>query len=536
MEVKADTVSTIFKSFSKFFLGTSFSRITGLLRDIFLAFFFGGSIHIAAFFVAYRLSNLFRRVFAESSLNMAFIPHFEQLKIEDKKKSIFFVRDMFFTLLLLLGAVTFLSEIALGVFFKKSTITSLTMIMFPGLIFICLYAFLSAIMQCHGSYFLPAFSPVFFNLTWISSILLFHSVSDQKFVYLLSFVVPIAFFIQFIVLLPSTLKILKDQISFKEFLNFKLFSFEVKKMLKPIIYSIIGISAIQVNSALDSIFAYFADEKGPAYLWYAMRLYQLPIALFSVSIFSAILPPLTRAFKNNDLIGFKKILNVSFKNSFTFMIIATFGVIVLAGSIVNLIFVKKSFDIVCFENTTMSFIAYSLGLVSVVFVMIVSASFYAVKNYFYPAISSVVSVIVNIILNSIFIYVFKMGFVSVAYATTISSIINFFTLNYFLKQKIEKSFNKMAILSFIKVSTITAMSASFTILFGFFLKDPSILFILKKAYVLKTDFLHKIYSFLSLFSIYILSVLFLSYVFKIDEVLSILKIRSKKTEIEKDKI
>jgi len=187
--MSVDTSNSIIRSFKNFFLGTFFSRISGFLRDIFMAFFFGASPHIASFMVAYRFANLFRRLFGESSFQATFIPYYESLRLEDKEKASKFYRDLFFSLLFFLVLIVLFCEGSLffaSKFIKNSQIISLTQIMLPGLIFICLYALNSAFLQCHRNYFLAAAAPIAFNVTWILCAIFFRKTIDEKFVFILS--------------------------------------------------------------------------------------------------------------------------------------------------------------------------------------------------------------------------------------------------------------------------------------------------------------------------------------------------------------
>ncbi|NGX34306.1 MAG: Lipid II flippase MurJ [Candidatus Anoxychlamydiales bacterium] len=534
-----DTSNSITKSFKSFFLGTFFSRISGLIRDVLTALFFGTSPHIAAFMVAYRFANLFRRLIGEASFQAGFVPFYENLRLEDSKKASFFYRDLFFSITIFLAILIAISQITLFSFAKVNTnkeIISLTQIMLFGLIFICLYALNSSFLNCHRSYFLPSIAPMAFNLVWILSCFLFRNFLDEKFVYVLAISIVFAFFLQYFTTAISSFKIISKDLKISEILRPKLFTKDIKKLIKPITLSILGIGAVQINSALDASFAIFSEKSGPAYLWYAIRVYQLPFALFGIAISSAILPPLSRAYKLDDFTNFRKFLNLAFLKSFSLMLFSAFALIIIGPSLINLLFARGAFKLDAIVNTSYSLFGYAPGLLFATFVMIISGAFYAKKEYLIPTIASISSVLLNILLNSIFIFGFQMKSTSVAIATSISAIFNFLILNYFLKkkfgnlhvkiEKIENFYEKDIFKKFFKIFISLISATIFTILIGYLLKDPSIYFLLNQTFVFPNSFLDKFYSFFILSTIYLVSSFFFAYLFKANEILDFIQIKN----------
>ncbi|MFA6118473.1 MAG: murein biosynthesis integral membrane protein MurJ [Parachlamydiales bacterium] len=521
-----DATASIIRSFKNFFLGTVFSRISGFFRDIALAFFFGASPFIASFMVAFRFAYLFRRLFGETSFQNTFIPHYESLKIEDSKKASVFYRDLFFSLIAILAIVIFFSEIILFViskFVAESLIINLTQIMLFGLFFICLYALNSSFLQCHSSYFLASVAPVAFNVIWIVTIFLFRNMAGERFVYVLSIGIVLAFLFQYLTTAFSSYKIISNDLTSKEMLKPKLFSEDIKKLIKPIFLSIIGIGAVQINSALDALFGAWAQKEGPAYLWYSIRLYQVPLALFGIALSAAILPPLVRAYKNEDLASFSKFLNIGLTRTFALMMPCTIGTLILGPSVVNLIYTRGAFGLNDLINTTYCLFGYILGLSFSAFVMILSQAYFAKKQYFIPMIASVFSVVLNVILNSVFIFIFDMKSISIAIATSVSSVFNFYLLWHFLRKPNESVFRKEHLLGFFKISITSVMAGLITILAGILVKDQSIMFLLSKDYFFPGNFMSKLGSFSFLGCTYFLSILSIAYAFKIQEILDLIK-------------
>ena len=407
-----DTTQTVFRSAKSFFAGTLLSRVSGLFRDIAMAISFGSSPEIAAFIVSYRLANLFRRLLGEGNLGAAFIPHYTGLK----ERGAHFYRDVVYSMaLILLFTIVLIEAILWGVSLVIGSswleIVYLTMWMVPGLFFICLYALNSSLLQCHKKYFIPAVAPVAFNLIWISAVLL------KADVYFLAVMITLAFGGQWFVTIFEGIRLL----NWKEWLKPRLFSADFKRLIKPLLLGIVGVGAVQFNSAFDTIFARFAELKGPAFLWYAIRIQQLPLALFGIALTGALLPPLSRATDNEKR---RQLTIAALKHGASLMLICTFGIFALSEVGINLLFGHGDFSLGDVKETSYCLWAYGAGLVPSVFVLILAANCYSQKNYRLPTVASLVSVGVNLGLNALFVFGLGWGAVSVAIATTASSIVN----------------------------------------------------------------------------------------------------------------
>lgn len=407
-----DTSHSILRSARSFLAGTALSRISGFWRDIAMAISFGSSPEIAAFMVSYRLANLFRRLLGEGNLQAGFIPHF----IELKERGALFYRDVTYSMgVILIGAMVLL-EVALWA--SQSIVPAdwlevidLTMWMVPGLFFICLYGLNSSLLQCRKKYFLPAVAPVVFNLIWIATVLVFPGVK------ILAIAITVAFAAQWFMTFVEGAKLL----SFKEWLKPQFFSPDFKKLLKPLALGVIGIGAVQFNSALDAIFARIADLEGPAFLWYAIRLQQLPLSLFGIALSGALLPSLSRT---EDPLVRRELLVSALKSSGALMLTCSFGIFALGMPSINLLYGHGDFTPSAVQQTCHCLWAYGLGLLPSVFVLLIAAKFYAEKDYKTPTTASLCSVVLNIALNALFVFVFQWGAISIAIATSLSAFLN----------------------------------------------------------------------------------------------------------------
>lgn len=526
-----DSQKTISKSVSSFFFGTLLSRITGLFRDIALAFFFGSGPFISAFMVAYRLANLFRRIFGETSLQAGFVPHFESIKSSEPGKAAIFYRDLFFTMFFVLSLVVLGCEGLLLAFnsfnfspeFKQ--IIVLTELMLPGLIFICLYSLNSSLLQCEKKYFLPSVAPALFNVIWILAAYLFRKVEPAEAVTNLAIATLFAFFVQWAFTSFPSLSFFSFHLSSKEFLKPKIFSENLRAMIKPMSMGVIGVSSIQINTALDAFFARAADLSGPAYLWYAMRIHQLPLALFGIALSGAILPPLSRAFDRKDLISYKNFIYFSLKKASAFMLSATFGIIALGGASINLLFGRGEFDEVSIYNTLLCLWAYGLGLVFTTFALILSNAFYAQKNYLLPTKISVYSVILNVLLNTIFVFAFDLKSVSIALATSLAALFNFVLLLINFKEEI---FDKKLLSSIFKILSCNGIALLSVLLAGHFIfHDPTLSILQNKGahYPFPRSFFEQLSTFSVLSFTYFAVLIISAYLSKSGEILEIVRIK-----------
>ncbi len=424
-----DSTKSIFKSARHFFSGTVISRISGALRDIVLASAFGTKETIAAFFIAFRLAHLLRRLFGEGALQTAFVPKFEKLRNESPERAARFFTSLY--LFLGIGLIGLITAIFLTSYFfinlldeGNKEILFLTVLMLPSLLFICLWGLNCSLMQCEKCFFLPSVAPVFFNVVWIFGALIIGFTSPAYPMGWLALTIIFASVVQWLVTLPKTCHLLKQW-------NFpipSLYNLDVRALAKPLFLGILGVAAMQINSAVDPLFARYASGEGPAFLWYAIRIQQVPLALFGIALSSALLPPLSRALEQGDLIKYRSFLMYARKRCLWMMVPATFAVMVLGKLGITGVYGHGHFSIESINGTTACLNGYALGLVPMALVLIYAPAFYAKGDYLTPSIASGVSVLMNLGLNALFILGLGYGPESVAYATSLSSLGNYAVL------------------------------------------------------------------------------------------------------------
>ena len=292
----------LLSSTSIFSFFTLISRILGYVRDILIAIFLGTSIYADAFFVAFRLPNTFRRLFAEGTFNAAFIPSYAAVKIESKSKGKKFADDVLSSILLILLFIVTIVEIFTPYLIyiiapgftenqaKFDLAVELTRITFPFLLFVSLSSFFAGILNSNNKFAAAAAAPIILNIILISSLIISHYLK-LDFSKQLSYGVTLAGLIQLLFLIYVTLKYYKPDLV----LNLKLSS-KVKFFFRKLLPSILSSGVTQINILIGTIIASF-QSGAVSYLYYADRVYQINLAIAGIAVGTVSLPVLSRAFK-----------------------------------------------------------------------------------------------------------------------------------------------------------------------------------------------------------------------------------------------
>lgn len=418
----------------RFFSGTLLSRMSGMGRDLMMAFAFGDHASVAAFMVAFRLSNLLRRLLGDGPFQSAFIPHFMEIQVQDRSKAHLFFCKLSLLISILLIVFILLAEGGIATFLRlqildaNREILRLTAWLLPGTLFICLYGLNISVLNCYECFFIPSFAPFICNMTWMTAaFLLRHQAPNLAMPHLAKWIA-VGFFGQWLLTLPSTLKYIGSH--WKQWFYLQIPE-EIKLLAKRLSLSIIGVGAMQINSFVDPLFARYIDVKAPTYLWYSIRLEQLALAIFGIACVNTIVPRLAKCLKSGQIEQAKNLFNFGYKRIMTIMIPCTFAILAVGINSVNLLYGRGNFSEIAVLKTTFCLWAYSLGLVPSSLVILFSAVFYAQNNFCIPMFISVSTVIINIALNTLFVFQLQLGVISTALATSISAYLNCWTLYRF---------------------------------------------------------------------------------------------------------
>ena len=425
----------LLSSASIFSFFTIISRILGYLRDILIAIFLGASIFADAFFVAFRLPNTFRRLFAEGTFNAAFIPSYTSAKLKGQKDGIKFADEVFNLLLLILLFIVTLAEIFTPFLvyliapgftddnIKFDLAVEFTRITFPFLLFVSLSSFFSGILNSNNKFAAAASAPIFLNVILIISILIsyFQELNIAK---QLSYGVTLAGAAQLIFLIFFTLKFYRPSIRF----SFKTSS-KVKFFFRKLLPSIFSSGVTQINILVGTIIASF-QSGAVSYLYYADRVYQINLAIAGIAVGTVSLPVLSKAFKNKN---YNKILNIQNKSiqlSLLLSVPASIGLIIASEEIVNGLFGYGSFNIADVEMTSKALMFFGYGIIAFSLIKILSNFFFVRDNTITPFYISSFIVFLNITISVSFFN--KLGFLIIPIATSISTWIGVLIFLYLL--------------------------------------------------------------------------------------------------------
>ena len=394
----------LLSSTSIFSFFTIISRVLGYLRDILIAFFLGTSMFADAFFVAFRLPNTFRRLFAEGTFNAAFIPSYTTARLNNKKTGKKFADDVLTSLILILLFIVTVAEIftpylvyliAPGFItddVKFSLAVEFTRITFPFLLFVSLSSFFSGILNSNNKFAAAAAAPIILNLILIISILV-SFYQDLNIAKQLSYGVTLAGVIQLLFLIYFTLSYYKPNIKF----NFKI-STKVKFFFKKLLPSIFSSGVTQINILVGTIIASF-QTGAVSYLYYADRVYQINLAIAGIAVGTVSLPVLSKAFKTKNFTKVSNIQNKSIELSILFSIPASLGLIIASEEIVNGLFGYGSFTIKDIKMTGDALMFFGYGVIAFALIKILSNFFFARDNTKTPFYISAFIVFLNVIIS-----------------------------------------------------------------------------------------------------------------------------------------
>ncbi len=422
---------------------TFLSRIFGFIRDLIQAFYMGTGRGMDAFTIAYIIPNLLRRLTGEGSMTAAFVPVFTQQKKDKSREELWrFAHIFFFDLTLIMAVITVLGIIfcpvlvrILSIGFKdiagKWDLTvALTRIMFPYIFLISLAALAMAILNSFHKFFVPAFTPVLFNLSIITVAVVFAARAEEpSFVFAAGVVVGGVFQLAFQV--PF---LWRQGMRFKPMLSFS--HPAVRKVGKLMIPGIFGAGLYQINFAISRMIASLLEEGSVSALYYSARVQELTLGLFSIALSIALLPTFSDLAASQDVDGMKRTLIYSFRLIFFVTFPATVGLLILSRPIIQVLFERGEFDE---RSTAMSaaclfFFAISLPFISGVRIM--APAFYSLKDIKTPVLVASFIMVVYISLSLLLMNPLRVG--GIALALSIASACNFVVLFFLLEKKIGK--------------------------------------------------------------------------------------------------
>lgn len=420
---------------------TFLSRILGYIRDMLQAFYLGTSRSADAFTIAYVIPNLLRRLTGEGAMTAAFIPIFTRIKEKEKREELWrFANSFFFDLTLIMAALMvggillspFLVKI-IAVGFKgfdgKWELTVvLTRIMFPYIFLISLAALAMAVLNSFKKFFVPAFTPVLFNLAIIAVALFFANKTEEP-AYVFAVGVVVGGLLQLGFQIPF---LWKEGMRFKPSLDFRHPS--IRKVGKLMIPGIFGVGISQINFAISRMIASVLEEGSVSALYYASRVQELALGLFSIALAITLLPAFSELAAHEDTKGMKKTLTFSLKLISLVTFPATAGLLVLNRPIIQVLYQRGIFDELSTAMSSSCLLFFSFGLPFISGAKILAPAFYSLKDTKTPVIVAFFVMISYIGLSFALMKPLRVG--GIALALSLSSVLNFVLLFSLLQKKI----------------------------------------------------------------------------------------------------
>lgn len=461
-------MADITKGVRAFTIGTAISRVMGLARESVFAFLYGAGRSTDAFLAAFRILDLLRDFFAESTLSSATVPILTAQKQKGRIQQNLLASNLFNILLIVVGLITvlgiilspFLARIVAFGFGnipgKLELTAKLNALIFPFLLFIALAAWAMSYLNTENEFFIPSLAPAFFNLFSIITPVLLYAYLIKKGIdpiFGMAYGVLAGGFMQFLIQGPM---LSKKGFRYKFYLNFN--DPEFRKILMLFIPIVIGLTSSRVNVAVDTIIVSFLEERSMTWLNYAFRIMQLPLGLFGIAVGTVVLPALSKFVVEENLQELRKMLFDSLKLVFFLTISTSIIIAFLSYPIIKVIFERGRFTSYDTYATTQCLILYIIGVPFVAGLRNVAVVYYAYKDSKTPMYSSFISVGLNTVLDLILIRI--IGYRGLPLATSIAAFVNIFILFYFLPKKIG-SFDIKPILKYFGLLVIASVIGGF---------------------------------------------------------------------------
>lgn len=422
-------------------ISTMLSRIFGFIRDMVVARYFGAGMATDAFFVAFRIPNLLRRLLAEGSLTVSFVPVFtEYLKTRTREEALELANVAFTILSIILVAISIIGVLAspyivalmapgfMKVPDKFALTVLLTRIMFPYIFFISLVALCMGILNSLRHFAAPALSPVILNIAMIAAALLLRDFFVEP-ILALSVGVMVGGFLQLGMQLPALL-----QKGVRPRPDFHFRHPGVKRIGKLMIPAAFGAAVYQINIFISTLIASFLPGGSVSFLYYADRVVELPLGVFAIAIGTASLPSLSEQVSRGEFKEMKETLSFSLRLILFIAIPASIALIALREPIISVLFQRGAFDSSSTALTAQALLYYSLGLWAFSAIRVVISGFYSLQDTKTPVQVGVAALVINTLFSVALMFPLKHG--GLALATSIATAFNVIVLYIILKKRI----------------------------------------------------------------------------------------------------
>lgn len=423
------------------------SRVLGLVRDMVFARVIGAGAGADAFFVAFKIPNFMRRLFAEGAFAQAFVPVLSEYRQKGPHEVVKALVDrvagclgsvlISITLLAVVGAPVVAAVFAPGFWLNTPDKYDLTVDMvrvtFPYLLLISLTGFAGAILNSYDRFAIPAFTPVLLNLTLIVSALIAAPLVETP-AYALAWGVMVAGVVQLLFQLPFLQRVHllpAPKVDWKDP--------GVRKILWLMAPALFGVSVSQINLLLDTVLASFLPTGSVSWLYYSDRLVELPLGVFGVALATVITPSLSRQHAAEDPVTFSRTLDWALRSVLVLALPATLALVLLAEPILLTLFQYGETSVRDMTMAALSLRAYALGLLAFMLIKVLAPGYFARQDMKTPVRIGIYAMVANMVLNLVFVlplyFWFNIGHVGLALATAVSAYLNAFLLFRGLRQR-----------------------------------------------------------------------------------------------------
>lgn len=389
---------------------TMFSRILGFIRDAIIARFFGAGAATDAFFVAFRLPNLLRRIFAEGAFSQAFVPILAEYKNQQRDEATrTFIACVSGLLTLILAIVTLAGILAAPWIIyitapgftdtpdKFDLTVHLLRITFPYILLISLVSLAGAILNTWNRFSVPAFAPTLLNISMVISVLLLAPYCEPPII-ALGCGVFAGGILQLLYQLPYLQKIgmlVLPRISFR--------NSGVWRVLQLMGPAIIGVSVSQISLIINTIFASFLQSGSVSWMYYADRLMELPTGVLGVALGTILLPSLAKSFSTGDHKEYQRLMDWGLRLCFLLALPCAIALVILAEPLTMSLFQYGNFTAYDAVMTQRALIAYCVGLMGLIVVKVLAPGFYSRQDLKTPVKIAIITLILTQLMNLAFI-------------------------------------------------------------------------------------------------------------------------------------
>lgn len=427
----------LLKSTSVVSMMTMISRLLGFVRDMVIAHLFGAGMETDAFFVAFKLPNFMRRLFAEGAFSQAFVPIFAEYKAQRSAAALKTFLSHVLGNLALIVSLTVVVGIMCAPFlimlfapgFKHDGLrfhlaTHMLRLTFPYLLFISLTACFGAVLNTFKRFAASAFAPVWLNVILIASAFVFYKVFAYP-IYGLALGVLFAGIVQCLFLWWHANR---QDLAPRMCVSFK--DPGVRRVLKLMVPAIFGVSIAQINLFVDTFFASFLPAGSVSWLYYSERLMTFPLGVFAVAVGVVVLPHLSQKKAAADHQAFSSSIDWGLRFLLFIGVPAAIFLIFLSGPMLSTLFQYGVFSARDVLMSSQSLMAYALGVPFLMLIKVLSAGFYANQNIKTPVKIGALAMLTNVVFNMLLIHPFAHA--GIALATSIAAMVNAGLLIFFL--------------------------------------------------------------------------------------------------------